>query len=358
LGGETPLAVKFVVTFVVVLVLIPLFLWVVRRIGGSRLGSPASRGGRQPRLAVIDAASVDGRRKLVLIRRDNVEHLMLIGGPTDVVIEQNIVRAVPVAPPREAPPVRPPAGEAAPRAAEISPRSEPSARPAPPEATWATPPEPPVSRTPRQHEPVRGSQGEPVPRPPRSPEPAPKAPPPVDLPTRPLPEPVSAAMRAATPEPPRTPPSAKAPPQRAAEPPRSAEPPRAAEAEQPVEMRQSPPTADVNLADMAQRLEAALRRPARPAEGRDAGAKGEPKPRPTAEPPRPPASAEPLPPAPSAQPLEGEGEPPPPAAESTPAPEPAKPADAAEPKPAPAKSVFDSLEEEMANLLGRPPSKT
>jgi len=48
---------------------------------------------RQPRLAVIDAATVDGRRRLVLIRRDNVEHLLMIGGPTDIVIEQNMVRA-------------------------------------------------------------------------------------------------------------------------------------------------------------------------------------------------------------------------------------------------------------------------
>jgi hypothetical protein len=38
--------------------------------------------------------------------------------------------------------------------------------------------------------------------------------------------------------------------------------------------------------------------------------------------------------------------------------EPAAPSEAtAEPKPAPAKSVFDSLEEEMANLLGRSPGK-
>jgi hypothetical protein len=48
----------------------------------------------EPRLAVIDAASVDGRRRLVLIHRDNVEHLLLIGGPTDVVIELNIDRTV------------------------------------------------------------------------------------------------------------------------------------------------------------------------------------------------------------------------------------------------------------------------
>ena len=48
-----------------------------------------------PRLAVIDAAAVDGRRRLVLVRRDNVEHLLMIGGPTDIVVEPNIVRAMP-----------------------------------------------------------------------------------------------------------------------------------------------------------------------------------------------------------------------------------------------------------------------
>ncbi len=42
---------------------------------------------------MIDAAAVDGRRRLILIRRDNVEHLLMIGGPTDVVVEPNIVRA-------------------------------------------------------------------------------------------------------------------------------------------------------------------------------------------------------------------------------------------------------------------------
>ena len=48
-----------------------------------------------PRLAVIDAAAVDGRRRLVLVRRDNIEHLLMIGGPSDIVVEPNIVRAQP-----------------------------------------------------------------------------------------------------------------------------------------------------------------------------------------------------------------------------------------------------------------------
>ncbi|MGH6664831.1 MAG: flagellar biosynthetic protein FliO, partial [Pseudolabrys sp.] len=91
-GPDIPLAAKFFVAFAVVLALIGLTAWLVRRFGSNRLGGNAR--GRQPRLAVIDAATVDGRRRLVLIRRDNVEHLLMIGGPTDVVIEPNIVRAM------------------------------------------------------------------------------------------------------------------------------------------------------------------------------------------------------------------------------------------------------------------------
>ena len=110
-GAEMPLAVRFFVAFLIVLALIGAIAWAVRRFGSGRLG--ASARGRQPRLAVIDYASVDGRRRLIMVRRDNVEHLLMIGGPGDVVVEPNIVRAT--APPREM--VRGPAGiDALPRA--------------------------------------------------------------------------------------------------------------------------------------------------------------------------------------------------------------------------------------------------
>ena len=91
-GSEMPLPARFFIAFLVVLALIGVTAWLVRRFGANRLGGGAARG-RQPRLAVIDAATVDGRRRLVLIRRDNVEHLLMIGGPTDLVVEPNIVRA-------------------------------------------------------------------------------------------------------------------------------------------------------------------------------------------------------------------------------------------------------------------------
>lgn len=44
----------------------------------------------EKRLDVVDQATVDGRRRLVLIRRDDVEHLIMTGGPVDVVVETGI----------------------------------------------------------------------------------------------------------------------------------------------------------------------------------------------------------------------------------------------------------------------------
>ncbi|MDF3810494.1 flagellar biosynthetic protein FliO, partial [Rhodopseudomonas sp. BAL398] len=98
-----PQPVIFFFAFLAVLALIGLVAWLVRRFAGNRLGANSNRG-RMPRLAVIDAAAVDGRRRLVLVRRDNVEHLLMIGGPTDIVVEPNIVRAGPIReqmPPRQ-----------------------------------------------------------------------------------------------------------------------------------------------------------------------------------------------------------------------------------------------------------------
>src|SRR5580698_1672148 len=113
-GSELPLPVRFFLAFLIGLGLIGATAWAVRRFGSGRLGGANARG-RQPRLAVIDAAPVDGRRRLILIRRDNVEHLLMIGGPTDVVVEANIVRAV-AANPRDVTVARSPAMDSLPRA--------------------------------------------------------------------------------------------------------------------------------------------------------------------------------------------------------------------------------------------------
>jgi hypothetical protein len=72
-----------------------LVLVAVRVFRGLTFGTFVSGGkNRKTRLAVMDATAVDSQRRLVLVRRDDIEHLILIGGPTDVVVEQNI-RMVP-----------------------------------------------------------------------------------------------------------------------------------------------------------------------------------------------------------------------------------------------------------------------
>ncbi len=402
-GEGMPLPVRFFIAFLIVLGLIAVTAWVVRRFGGERLGA-TRLDRRQPRLAVIDAAAVDGRRRLILIRRDNVEHLLMIGGPTDVVIEPNIVRAV--AATREPPaPMRPPAaadtppralplGDAAmwplqpepapiPRPQRSPPVEEPAQWPVEPEL----PPQPAPRRPARAIDPLAGLAAEVA----RLPDP-PRSPMPVDLgapggllprePARPR-EPVREPIREREPvrereaqlerelareretqlerepvhereavrerEPIRE-------PVRQREPVREREPAREPTQErqerevirereqvrqrEPARMREPPPppaasepefdaSADQNLADMAQRLEAALRRPAKTNEARPA----DPPPRTMIAD----MDAPPTIPRANAPPAEPNGP-------------------RAEPKPA--KSLYDSLEKEMASLLGRPGGKS
>jgi flagellar protein FliO/FliZ len=48
------------------------------------------RPGLTRRLGVVEVAALDPKRRLVLVRRDEVEHLLLLGGGTDLVIESGI----------------------------------------------------------------------------------------------------------------------------------------------------------------------------------------------------------------------------------------------------------------------------
>ncbi len=91
-GGVTQ-AIAVILALAVVLLLFSLFIFVLKRL---MAGNASQNRNRQPRIAVMDSTSVDSRRSLVLIRRDNIEHLLLIGGPSDVVVEQNIVRNAPL----------------------------------------------------------------------------------------------------------------------------------------------------------------------------------------------------------------------------------------------------------------------
>ncbi|WP_176083264.1 flagellar biosynthetic protein FliO [Martelella sp. HB161492] len=74
---------------IVVIVLAIACIWLLLR---HRPPAPFIRGGRnrRPRLLVVDAAAVDAKRRVVLIRRDNVEHLVMIGGPNDILLETRI----------------------------------------------------------------------------------------------------------------------------------------------------------------------------------------------------------------------------------------------------------------------------
>ncbi len=78
---------QFVLALVFVIGLILGIGWLARRAG---LGVPAIARGRQRRLRVVEMIAIDARRRLVLVRRDDREHLLLIGGTTDLAIEAGI----------------------------------------------------------------------------------------------------------------------------------------------------------------------------------------------------------------------------------------------------------------------------
>lgn len=90
MGDWGYLVLKIGITIAVILALTGVIYWLVRRYAAIGLGGIGR--GRAPRLAVVDALNVDRRRRLLLVRRDNVEHLILIGGPSDIVVEPAIVR--------------------------------------------------------------------------------------------------------------------------------------------------------------------------------------------------------------------------------------------------------------------------
>jgi hypothetical protein len=87
-------AAKYVIAFAIIFVLLALFALILRRLTGGRMSLASERGrARQPRLGIVDVYDLDRQRQLILLRRDNVEHLLLVGGPNDVVVETNIVRS-------------------------------------------------------------------------------------------------------------------------------------------------------------------------------------------------------------------------------------------------------------------------
>lgn len=64
---------------------------------GARLGLPVAIKQGKARVQMVDVTPLDARHRLVLVRRDNVEHLLLLGGANPVVIETAIPRNSPSA---------------------------------------------------------------------------------------------------------------------------------------------------------------------------------------------------------------------------------------------------------------------
>ncbi|WP_018688156.1 flagellar biosynthetic protein FliO [Ahrensia kielensis] len=86
-GEQTALIIYYFVIFVALIIAVFILRWIWKTMSGGTFvhGAKSER-----RLAVVDATAVDSRRRLVLVRRDNVEHLVMIGGMSDVLIESNI----------------------------------------------------------------------------------------------------------------------------------------------------------------------------------------------------------------------------------------------------------------------------
>ncbi len=77
--------IRFIVALLFVLALIGLLTWLVRRFGlGGRIGS-RNRG--KSRIGVVELAPVDAKRRLVLVRRDDQEHLILLGANSELLVE-------------------------------------------------------------------------------------------------------------------------------------------------------------------------------------------------------------------------------------------------------------------------------
>ncbi len=79
---------RFGLALLFVLGLIGLCGWGARRLGMTPRVSAGA--GRVKRLAIVEVAAVDAKRRLVLVRRDDCEHLLLLGAAQDVVVEAGI----------------------------------------------------------------------------------------------------------------------------------------------------------------------------------------------------------------------------------------------------------------------------
>ncbi len=80
--------IKYIAVLILVLGLIALLAFIARKFGV--VPKADSKRGERKRLGITQVTSVDAKRKLVLVRRDDQEHLLLLGPERDLVIETNI----------------------------------------------------------------------------------------------------------------------------------------------------------------------------------------------------------------------------------------------------------------------------
>ena len=79
---------RFLLALLLVVGLIALFAFFLKRLGLGNVRSYTL--GKKNRLSLQEVASIDARHKLVLVRRDNQDHLILLGSTTDTLIESGI----------------------------------------------------------------------------------------------------------------------------------------------------------------------------------------------------------------------------------------------------------------------------
>ncbi len=75
-----PILVIAMIVLIAIIILILIYKLFNRRV----------RGRKGQRLGITEFHEIDKTRRIVLVRRDDVEHLIMIGGNQDVVIESNI----------------------------------------------------------------------------------------------------------------------------------------------------------------------------------------------------------------------------------------------------------------------------
>lgn len=86
-GGEIPSLLKMIAALIFVLGLMGGLALIMRQLGLSgRIQTP----GKKSRLKIIESLPVDHRRRVAIIQRDDVQHLVIFGPNGETVVETNI----------------------------------------------------------------------------------------------------------------------------------------------------------------------------------------------------------------------------------------------------------------------------